>query len=244
MYTKNLCLEVIDTGAAEAEANMSKDIQLLKDLRAQGKPILHFYDWAGPSATYGHFIDLKRYIRLDQAQFHRLSLAKRPTGGGVVFHIWDLAFSFLMPAMHPACSKNTLDNYRFVNEVVLEAVTDYFDISTGAALIDNHAPLLGPNCDHFCMARPTIYDVIYRGLKLAGAAQRRTKNGYLHQGTISLGFPHLGLLKSVLLSQEEVTQAMKAYTFAPLGRLWSPSRLKEARLHLQEVLLQKFLMKL
>jgi len=86
--------------------------------------------------------------------------------------------------------------------------------------------------------------VVYRGLKVAGAAQRRTKNGYLHQGTISLGFPHLGLLKDILLSREEVTKAMAEYSFSPLGHLWEPIHLKEARTKLQELLLQKFLTKL
>ncbi len=218
---------------------MSLDAQFLADLCPDGNPILHFYDWAGPTATYGHFIDPKKYIDLDKAGFHRLSLAKRPTGGGIVFHIWDLAFSFLMPAKHPACSENTIDNYRFVNEIVLSAVKEYLTIKD-VTLIPEHAPLLGPSCNHFCMARPTIYDVVYQGLKIAGAAQRRTKKGYLHQGTISLAFPHLALLKNVLLSQEEITRAMTAYTFAPLGRLWTPDHLQEARIELRKLLLKKF----
>ena len=54
------------------------------------------------------------------------------------------------------------------------------------------------DADYFCMAKPTIYDVVYQGRKIAGAAQRRRKNGYLHQGTISLAFPQMGLLNEVL----------------------------------------------
>jgi lipoate-protein ligase A len=235
-------LEVIDTGAAEGEVNMALDTSFLANLRPEGKAVLHFYEWASPTATYGHFIDLKKHIDLDQARLHRLSFARRPTGGGIVFHSWDFAFSFLMPALHPACRDNTLENYKFVNEIVLETVQEYLRVE--AILLPEHAPLFGSNCQHFCMARPTIYDVVYRGLKIAGAAQRRTKNGYLHQGTISLAFPQVELLKSVLRSQEEVTRAMEAYTFAPLGRSWTPELLQEARKKMRERLQQKVLDKL
>ena len=238
MYTKNLSIELIDTGAAEGETNMSLDSDLLSNLAPDGKPILHFYDWTQPTATYGHFIDPKKHIDLDQARFNGLHLARRPTGGGIVFHIWDLAFSFLMPANHPKCSENTLDNYKFVNEIVLEAVKEYLNLE--AILIPEHAPLLGPNCNHFCMARPTIYDVVYKGLKVAGAAQRRTKRGYLHQGTISLAYPQIALLKKVLLSEQEITAAMEAYSFAPLGKSWTRESLQEARVKLKELLFLKF----
>lgn len=231
MYTKNFNLTVIDTGVADAQVNMALDAMYLAELE---KPILHLYDWSGPSATYGHFIEVGKYLDIEKASFHHLQLAKRPTGGGIVFHIWDLAFSFLLPASHPRCSDNTLENYQFVNEVVLETVQEYLAL-TGSSLLPEHAPLLGPSCAHFCMARPTIYDVVYNGLKIAGAAQRRTKKGYLHQGTISLAAPHLGLLKDVLLSNE-VLQAMTAYSFAPL----KGSSIKEARIALQEILRQKF----
>jgi lipoate-protein ligase A len=215
---------------------MSLDAKFLAELT--DRPLLHHYDWATPSATYGHFIDLKKFINLEKASFHHLSFARRPTGGGIVFHIWDLAFSFLMPATHPLCSLNTLENYQFVNQIVLEAVQEYLSLSP--TLIPSHAPSHGPTCSNFCMARPTIYDVVHNEMKIAGAAQRRTKQGYLHQGTISLAFPHLGLLKDILLSQEEITRAMTTFTFAPLGRLWTPQTLHKARIDLRRLLTQKF----
>ena len=88
------------------------------------------------------------------------------------------------------------------------------------------------------MARPTIYDVVYNGLKIAGAAQRRTKKGYLHQGTISLASPDLGLLNEILLSKEEITGAMEAYSFAPCK---TQDELRKAKIDLQELLHKKFL---
>lgn len=244
MYTKILPLQLLDTGIAEAQENMSLDVRFLGEIDPLGIPILHFYDWARPSLTVGHFIDVEKYLDLEKMAIHGLEMARRPTGGGIVFHIWDLAFSFLMPANHSACSANTLDNYKFVNEVVLEAVKEYLSLQDGVVLTPQHEPEMGPNCAHFCMARPTIYDVVYQGMKIAGAAQRRTKRGYLHQGTISLAFPHLGLLRSVLLSKEEVLLAMSNYSFAPLGRLWTSDTLKQARMDLKALLYQKFLIKL
>jgi len=239
LYTKNLSLFVLDSGVSEAEVNMTTDAKLLSDLE---RPILHFYDWLKPSATYGHFIDVEKHFDVEKVRARGLSLARRPTGGGIVFHIWDLAFSFLLPVDHPACSDNTLDNYRFVNEIVLESVKEYLSLND-LSLIPHHAPELGPSCTHFCMARPTIYDVVYNGLKIAGAAQRRTKKGYLHQGTISLAFPDLELLNEILLSNEEVTAAMRMYSFSPLGASPTSTVLKKARVDLQELLHKKFMAK-
>lgn len=219
---------------------MSLDAQLLAELQPTGKPILHHYDWQGPSATYGHFIDPAKHLYLDASERLGLSFARRPTGGGIVFHIWDLAFSFLMPSGHRLFSENTLENYRFVNRVVLDAASEVFQLEEEALLIPDCAPAKGPACSHFCMARPTIYDVVYRERKIAGAAQRRTKKGYLHQGTISLALPDYALLKEVLRSSDEIAEAMAYYTFTP--RIAEP--LSEMRRALQEKLTEKFLEKI
>ncbi len=229
-------LQILDTGTASAEANMSLDAKLLSELDPKGNPILHFYRWAGPSATYGHFIKPSDYFDLEKTQWHNLALAKRPTGGGIIFHIWDFAFSFLMPAENPHFSVGTLDNYRFVNETVLEVMRGFFSLKGPVELHSSE-----PTEDlHFCMAKPTQYDVIHQGLKVAGAAQRRTKKGYLHQGSISLAFPQLDLLTDVLLSKQAIVAAMTEYSFAPLGRHWDAEQLQATRQAIQEKLATQF----
>ena len=65
-------------------------------------PLLHLYQWDGPSATYGYFIDPSKYLDLNKLRQHHVALARRPTGGGIVFHIWDLAFSFLIALLSSA----------------------------------------------------------------------------------------------------------------------------------------------
>jgi lipoate-protein ligase A len=218
---------VLNTGIQSASDNMTRDAILLKELHDH--PILHLYDWDGPSATYGHFIMPEKHLDIDKVHRGNLTLARRPTGGGIVFHIWDYAFSFLMPSLHPRFSQNPLENYRFVNEVVLEVMQDYLRLSEPVDLIKDSFPIPGEDCQNFCMARPTQYDVVYKGFKIAGAAQRKTKLGYLHQGTISLARPDEAFLMAVLLSKEDVVKAMRAYTFAPLGLDCDAQRLTSTR---------------
>lgn len=234
-------VRILNTGVSKAQDIMCYDENLLENLKADGEPILHFYKWDGPSATYGYFIDPASHLDLSQAEKYGISLARRPTGGGIVFHIWDLAFSFLLPSGHPGFSVNTLENYRFVNQIVLEAAIETFVLDNIAELTPDSFPSLSPDCQNFCMAKPTQYDVVYKGKKIAGAAQRRRKQGFLHQGTISLAIPNFAMLSEVLLSKEEIVQAMQAHTFSLLGPNCNEIELNEAREHLQEILILKFL---
>jgi lipoate-protein ligase A len=221
-------LQILNTGAHAAQENMALDEKLLLEMDASGDPTLHLYQWEGPSATYGYFVDPAKYLDLNKMSQSGIAMARRPTGGGIIFHIWDLAFSFLLPAAHPRFSINTLDNYRFVNESVLMAMQELFHLPASIEIIPNSIPSIATGADSFCMARPTIYDVVYQERKIAGAAQRRRKNGYLHQGSISLALPDQGLLEEVLLSKDLV-QAMMAYSFAPLGPNCEPHALASMR---------------
>ena len=229
---------VLKQGKALAKEIMDRDEKFLETLDPKGDPILHFYEWEGPSATYGYFVDPQKFFHLEKVKDRGLRLGRRPTGGGIVFHIWDLAFSFLMPSSHPKFSLNALENYRFVNQVVLDAVSVVFPLKAMTLTPDPFTEL-SPECRNFCMAKPTEYDVIYEGRKIAGAAQRKKKQGYLHQGTISLGWPDMELLQEVILSKS-VLEAMLSHTFAPLGTSYTPQALQQAREAIQEALICKF----
>lgn len=226
-------LQVINTGISTAEENMEFDAKLLEELDPQGKPILHLYDWKGLAGTYGYFIRPERHLNLEKAATRGVSFARRATGGGIVFHIWDLAFSFLLPSGHKRFSLNTLENYQFVNRAVLEAVGELFGLKGDLA-----GEEAGGGGD-FCMAKPTVYDVMHQGMKIAGAAQRKKKQGYLHQGTISLAAPDMGLLQELLLDQGQVAEAMKMYTFAPVKQQELAKTRKEMQNRLAENLMRK-----
>jgi lipoate-protein ligase A len=228
--------EILDTGIGSAVRNMQIDADLLEGLDQRPRPILHFYEWETDSATYGYFTDPARYLNLSQANERGLSLARRSTGGGIVFHLWDMAFSVLVPSHCPEFSSNTLENYAFVNQAVLGAVESFLNRDLGLYLTEADFEAKGPSCSHFCMAKPTKYDVILEGRKIAGAAQRKTKAGFLHQGTLSLVMPSQDFLDAVLISKDEVRAAMQAFTFPLLGASATEQQMLQAQEELKELL--------
>src|SRR5689334_18889962 len=104
-------LKIIDTGVNSAENNMRIDQTYLDSLSDQSQALLHLYEWEKPSITYGYFSQPSKVLLPEGIEKYGLQLAKRPTGGGIIFHSFDLAFSILVPSSHPHFSLNTLENY-------------------------------------------------------------------------------------------------------------------------------------
>lgn len=221
---------LLDTGAASAQRNMEIDAALLRSFeQGDTAPILHLYSWTSPSATYGHFIDPTHFLRAEAVQKAELTLARRPTGGGIIFHTRDFVFSILIPSGHRGYSLNPLDNYAFINALVIDVIG-----GRRCGLLQEEQSCPDPHARHFCMAKPTRYDVIIEGRKVGGGAQRRTKFGFLHQGSIALALPD-PLLEHIVAS--EVTwAAMQRHTFPLLGNEANCAQIEEAR----EALRQKF----
>lgn len=215
-----------------ASKNMTIDAQLLKDLRPSDPPILHFYEFSQPAATHGLFLKPEEYLtRVDT-----LDVAKRPTGGGVLFHMWDHTFSLLIPSGHALYSNDTMLNYKRIHEIVLEAVREFTKPLFRIHLMSQDPMPLYPETQHYCFAKPTQFDVMIAGKKVAGAAQRRKRNGFLHQGSISVAMPDFEFLEELLPKQ--VIEGMKLYTYAPLPAKSSKGQIEDAKktltLHLQK----------
>ncbi|MFM8654295.1 MAG: biotin/lipoate A/B protein ligase family protein, partial [Verrucomicrobiota bacterium] len=105
---------------------------------------------------------------------------RRYTGGGLVEHGRDLTYTLVLPADHPLTAAGTLPSYRAIHEGVASALQ--------AAGVECQLATAQPKKDHAsCFLKPVPADVLdSKGAKLAGAAQRRTKQGCLHQGSILL----------------------------------------------------------
>lgn len=204
---------IIDSGKKNASTLMELDKSLLSEMKRDNAPIVHFYDFVKPSFTFGVFI--KPEDIMNQKTFITdFDFSKRPTGGGVLFHIWDFAFSCFVPKNHPGFCDDVMDSYKYINNRVIDALGEFVkDKKEGFSLLPEEPAPLDEQCKHFCFAKPTKYDIMFGGKKIVGAAQRRKEEGYLHQGSISLFTPEFSVLEPLFSSNSKVLKAMNLHTF-------------------------------
>ncbi len=219
-------MKLILTPPSPAQEIMDQDVALLERAEKTGESFLHLYEWLPNAATYGYFVNPATVFDPQVS----LDLGKRPTGGGVLFHTHDYAFSLILANHHPLYSANTLESYRQIHQMLKELLTPF--LKKRPAELTTDAPCNSNARQRFCMAEPTRYDLLLEGKKLAGAAERRKKNALLHQTTISLCPPDFAFLEKALVNGKETIESMRRWS-AYLG---DQSDLPSLRKELQETL--------
>jgi len=165
-----------DDSRAAAE-NMAVDDALLRTAPDRACPLLRFYGWTRPSLTIGYF---QRYAAVARDGFE---VVRRPTGGGVVNHVNDLTCTIAVPRGHWYLDVDRFESYRLVNQAIVDGL-EFLDIP--ASLTAEDTTRTEDRETMQCFTAPTRYDVISGDSKVAGGAQRRTADGLLYQGSISL----------------------------------------------------------
>ncbi|HUA68952.1 MAG TPA: hypothetical protein VMA13_10450 [Candidatus Saccharimonadales bacterium] len=163
----------LNSGKCGAAFNMALDEALLENTSRLGQPILRFYGWTEPAASFGYF---QKYSEVERATLLR-PLVRRPTGGGIVPHDADWTYSFAVPPAYEWHSLKAEESYRRVHEWIHDALAKLkieTELASGAK-----KSLPGQ-----CFAGHEKSDLLWRGKKIAGAAQRRNKSGLLVQGSI------------------------------------------------------------
>jgi len=155
-----------------ATLNMAVDEALLESAT---KPTLRFYGWMRPSLSFGYFGRYDDAVREGGSR----DLVRRWTGGGIVLHGNDLTYSLVIPA---SCSSFALSTGA-IYAAIHCAIRDVLLAEGKAALIATSAR---PKISEACFANTVVADVLLGDDKVAGAAQRRTRNGLLQQGSIQV----------------------------------------------------------
>jgi len=156
---------------AGAAFNMALDEALLYTAAKRGRPLLRVYAWEKPSVSFGYFQKFPAPLA------NAYDAVRRPTGGGVVYHIDDTTYTVVVPPTHALHAMKVADAYCALHQAVAAAFRSPVEI--------HRAPLHSPQGQYECFQRPVRGDVVADGQKLAGGAQRRTRSGMLHQGSIA-----------------------------------------------------------
>ena len=137
------------------------------------RPVLRFYGWSQPAASFGYF---QRYREIEGLTLLR-PLVRRPTGGGLVPHDADWTYSLAFPTNHPWYSFTAVESYRCVHEWLQSAFARL-------GIVTVLAPVARPSQSGACFAGYEQSDLLWERRKIAGAAQRRRRDGLLIQGSI------------------------------------------------------------
>jgi lipoate-protein ligase A len=173
MIAQHQIWHLLQSGSGVPAYNMAMDETLLEFIAQIKTPILRFYEWSEPAASFGYF---QSYSEIERATLLR-PLVRRPTGGGIVPHHGDWTYSVAFPASHEWYGFTAKESYRYVHEWIQNAFRK-LNVSTTLA-----------DCcrrDHpgQCFIGYEKNDVLWNHQKIAGAAQRRNRFGLLIQGSI------------------------------------------------------------
>lgn len=177
------------------------DEALLYSVGHWRKPVLRFYGWIEPAATFGYF---QKYSEVAETILLR-PLIRRPTGGGIVPHDADWTYSVAFPPEHEWHALKAVESYRRIHEWIRDAFARLDVISELAPECKKSAP-------GQCFVGYEQSDVLWRGRKIAGAAQRRTREGLLIQGSVQP--------PPISLKREDWEDAMRAIGETHQRAIW------------------------
>lgn len=203
-------LPVHTAGAAE---NMASDFMLLQRYPTVSVPRFRHYEWRGPACTFGYSQKIN-FVRAHLPAPESFDLCRRPTGGGIVDHRTDWTYALVIPRGHELYAARAALSYRIVHECLaaaLVALGQPAEVNQQCvSLNDQGKELVVPSSldlarPGVCFQRAELYDVVQanRGVKIAGAAQKRNKHGLLFQGSIEKG--SLGSIDWDLFSEKFTT---------------------------------------
>jgi len=197
-------MHTLPTESSTGALNMAQDLLLLEAYPHLEIPRFRSYGWSEPAFTFGvsqKWSDFRPQVPRE------CTLIRRATGGGLVSHLEDWTFALVIPSTHAVFHLDALESYG----VVLRALEQSLRAQgQPVAMIPSPS---GPRTFHapdVCATRSEPYDLVRTsdGKKLAGAAQKRTRDGLLLQGY--LWKPYLSQVNTSLLQTDFTTALAEA----------------------------------
>jgi lipoate-protein ligase A len=160
----------LDPVARSGPENMAVDEWLLETVSS---PILRVYRWCSGWVSLGCFCSLNQAID----GFPGRRYVRRPSGGGIVDHQYDWTYSLVISKDEKLYRERASESYRLVHQILSSVLSDRFKLYSPASSVGELGGV--------CFEKPVESDVLnIEGNKVAGAGQRRTKDGLLHQGSV------------------------------------------------------------
>jgi lipoate-protein ligase A len=177
---------LIDTGPLSGRENMAIDEALFRCFDpASSRPVLRLYGWQPQALSLGRFQKAGDDLDLDRCRADNLTVVRRITGGGAIYHSDELTYSLVCgPSQIPAAT-SVKESFRVLTSFLLGLYRALglqaayaADLATAGTRLGGRTPL--------CFAGKESYDILVNGRKLGGNAQRRSRQIIFQHGSIPL----------------------------------------------------------
>ena len=173
-------MHILPWSESTAALNMARDLLLLEAYPDAAVPRFRAYGWSEPAFTFGVS---QRWAEYRPKVPAGTTLVRRATGGGLVSHLEDWTFALAIPASHPVFGLEALESYGVVLLALEQALRAQGQPVASVPSPSGPRGFLAPE---ICASRPEPHDLVNAGdgRKVAGAAQKRTRDGLLLEGYV------------------------------------------------------------
>ena len=181
-----MAFRFIDSGSNTASRNMAIDGAVFSHQGETGfEYTLRLYTWAPPAISIGYFQDLHQEVDMQNCGSLGIDYVRRHTGGGAILHDMELTYSFIA-STGGIISTDISESYKVICEAIIIGLKSLGidaknrNRKAGISLKQRKSPV--------CFVEASNYDIIVKGKKIVGSAQRRVKDRLIQHGSILIDF--------------------------------------------------------
>ncbi len=178
----------IDDGVQTGAANMARDHALWRGCE-EGQltaPVIRVYQWKPAAVSIGHHQSTEQ-LDFDALRRDKVSVVRRPTGGGAVLHDEELTFAVAAPLLRGERRETAKQAYAVVSDALVATLRSFG--------VDAKCRSDGRAQAQVCFSSTLGHEITVGGRKLVGSALRRGRRSFLIHGSILLGDGHCRLLE-------------------------------------------------
>ncbi len=163
---------------------MELDEKIFERYLDDGVGVFRVYRWERPSLTYGFSQNVQDEINLQQCAADRIQIAKRITGGGILFHDNEITYSFVCSKDDVGEPQSEIVAYRNICKFLMRFYESLGLVSKFALEDKNFKDRCAAH--QLCSASYEKYDIVIGGRKIGGNAQKRKRQVVFQHGSIPL----------------------------------------------------------
>ena len=176
---------IIQDSLGDGTLNMITDQAILMACSEGNVPTtLRLYGWQRPTLSIGYSQKISQYINMESCERNNIPVVRRFTGGRALLHHYEMTYSVIAPIPHPAFPGSLRGSFDLISQAILESLG--IGGIKGATVAGKNKISDVSSRSPACFSLANHCEIVVRGKKLVGSAQRRLRSAFLQHGSVIL----------------------------------------------------------